>query len=170
MSTSRFIIHFSPSFSTIFDLPLCCFVSFVTKIDAFLLSFFTIWPSLNYGTQFLLSTAVFPSTAAIFPPLTEPFHPTSTVYPQNQSPSRLYDSSPDRISCPMDRCRFLQFSPPINPGVFSFFLVDLKPDLRYNIPIKHAIPQPNNFTFVQTGGNYHESQCQTRIHGPHHQF
>ena len=59
---------------------------------------------------------------------------------------------------------------PISPTVFSQFLIDLRACLRYNIFIKFSNSSTHPLKLEQTGGNHHESQCQTRIHGPHHQF
>lgn len=53
---------------------------------------------------------------------------------------------------------------------FSIFMIDLRFGLRYNISIKSCNFQPIHPTFGETGGYYYESQCQTRVYGPHHQF
>lgn len=53
---------------------------------------------------------------------------------------------------------------------FSIFMIDLRFGLRYNISIKSCSFQPIHPYFGETGGYYYESQCQTRVYGPHHQF
>ena len=53
---------------------------------------------------------------------------------------------------------------------FSLFMIDLQTGLRYNISINLSNSSAHPSIFEQTGGKHYEFQCQTRIHGPHHQF
>ncbi len=169
LTACNLLLYFS-SFSTIFSFHFCHLGTCLTNFDDFFGFLPRRRPKSFMEPDFRYPQPFFPPHEGIFGGFHESSPPLRPKLPYMEPPGPLLSRprpSPAAAAC---RCRFLQFSSPICPTVFSFFLIDLHASLRYNISIKQAIPQPNNLTFVQTGGNYHESQCQTRIHGPHHQL
>ena len=158
------------SFSTIFAFLICDFVTCVTKIDVILLLFCIILRLRDYGTCFSLFATTFSPPGPVISAHRRTSPPPVLPALQTVHAARNVCAHPCSVilfqgSLPI----FTIFLPNIRHS-FSLFMIDLQRGLRYNISIKSSNSSTHTPNFEQTGGKHYEFQCQTRIHGPHHQL